>query len=162
MSKREIAMALSAVAILSCICGMFGCEKTPKYTVDDIHSISISCAHMDYSHCYAFYVRNSENGWIFDADFATDTESLHTIFENCSVTDEDVKELLAIVRDGELVKKLSRSKKRKTKIHVSDETTYYTSIMFSDGEKIGASVFASQDLEDCFYRLAEKYAGTIT
>ena len=157
MSMRKAAKALSAAAILSVICCIFGCVKIPEYTADDICSVSISCGHMDYSHSYSFYIRKAENEWLFDADFALNTEDSRVEFENCSVKNEDVKELLDIVLDRETIKKLYRSKKTRTKFQISDETNYYTSVLFSDGEQAGAPILINQDMESYFYRLGEKY-----
>lgn len=161
MSVRG-AKILSVTAILSVICCIFGCGKIPEYTVDDIRSVSISCGHMDYSHSYSFYIRKAENEWLFDADFALNTEESRVEFENCPVTNEDVKELLDIVRDREVIKKLYRSKKAKAKIKIADETNYYTSVLFSDGEQLGAPTRISQDIESYFYRLGEKYTDVMS
>ena len=157
MSARKGAKILSVTAILSVICCIFGCGRLPEYTVDDIQSVSISCGHMDYSHSYSFCIRKAENEWLFDADFALNTEDPRVEFENRPVADEDVTELLAIVCDREVIKKLSRRKKAKTKLKIADETNYYTSVLFSDGEQAGAPTLISQDIETYFYRLGEKY-----
>lgn len=157
MSMRKVAKLLSMTAILSVVCCIFGCGRLPEYTVDDIRSVSISCGHMDYSYSYSFYIRKAENEWLFDADFALNTEEPRVEFENCSVDNEDVKELLDIVRDREVIKNLRHYKKPKIKLQISDETTYYTSVLFSDGEQAGAPILINQDIETYFYRLGEKY-----
>lgn len=157
---RKVAKALWVTAILSVICCIFGCDRLPEYTVDDIRSISISCGHMDYSRSYSFYLRKDENRWLLDADFSRDTEQARVEYENCPVAEEDVKELLAMVQKQNVTEKLRRFKKPKIKVFVSDETSYYTSILFADGESFGAAALISQDMEAFFYRLAEKYAAT--
>lgn len=150
------------MALLSALGGLFGCSKTPTYTAEDIRSVSVSCGHMDYSHSYSFYLRKADGGWLLDADYAADTEQPHTQYEACLVTEEDAKELLAVVQEQDMIGKLRRYKKPKIKVQVLDETTYYILLGFADGESLGAATRISQDLEACFYRLAEKYAGTIS
>lgn len=158
---RKIGKAVTVVALLSALCGLFGCDKTPEYTVEDIRSVSISCGHMDYSHSYAFYLRKEENGWLLDAEFATDTEQSRVEYEACPVAQEDVRALLNIVQEQDVIGKLRRYKKPKIGVQVLDETTYYTSLLFADGESIGAASHVDSALESGFYRLAEKYADTI-
>lgn len=155
---NKIGRAVAVMALLAVIFGLFGCSKAPEYTIADIRSVSASCGHMDYSHSYSFYLRNTDDGWLLDADYATDTEQPHTVFEACSVTEEDAKELLSTVQEQGVIGKLRRYKKPKPKVQVADETTYYTSILFTDGEQLGAATHISGDLVNGFYRLSEKYA----
>lgn len=162
MSMKKMGRVLLAAVILSYFCSLTGCGKPTEYTVDDIRSVSVSCGHMNYSYSYSFYLRKSENEWLLDAEYATDAENPRVEYEKCPVAENDVKELLDIVRDQDLIKKLYRSKKTKLKVHISDETMYYTSVLFSDGEIMGASAYISQDLETCFRSLAEKYADKIS
>lgn len=148
------------MAILSVLCGLFGCVKTPDYTLDDIQSVSVTCGHMDYSYSYSFYLRRTENDWLLDADYATDTEQPRTVFEAVSVSDEDAKALLSVLAEQDVFDKLRRYKKPKIKFQVADETTYYTSVQFADVEQLSAPIYAGDDFVTEFRRLAEKYANT--
>ncbi|MGN1457522.1 MAG: hypothetical protein ACI4XP_06165 [Acutalibacteraceae bacterium] len=149
------------MAILSAIAGIFGCNKEPEYTVGDIQSFSISCNHMDFSFAYSFYIKKSEGGWLFSTECFTDGKSQHTEFENCPVTNEEVEELLTIIREKDVIDSLRRYKEPKLKFHALDETTYYSSVSFADGKSIGAAtVVSGNEIESYFYRLAEKYADT--
>lgn len=150
------------MALLAALGGLFGCSKAPVYTLEDIRSVSVSCGHMDYSHSYSFYLRKTDGGWLLDADYATDTEQPHTAFEECPVTEEDAKDLLSIVQEQDVIGKLRRYKKPKIKAQAVDETTYYTSVLFTDGEQLGAATHISDSLVNGFYRLAEKYAGAVS
>lgn len=155
---NKIGRAVAVMALLAALCGLFGCSKAPEYTTEDIRSVSVSCGHMDHSHSYSFYLRNADDGWLLDADYATDTEQPHTIFEACSVTEEDAKALLSTVQEQDVIGKLRRYKKPKIKVQVADETTYYTSVLFTDGEQLGAATHISDGLVNGFYRLSGKYA----
>lgn len=149
------------MSVLSAIAGIFACNKVPKYTADDIRSFSISCNHMDFSFAYSFYIKKSEDGWLFSAECFTDGKSHHTEFENRPVTNDDVEELLTIIREKDVIDSLRSYKKPKLKFHVLDETTYYSSVSFADGKSIGAAtVVSSNEIESYFYRLAEKYSDT--
>lgn len=153
--------AVMAVVVLSVFCGLFGCGKAPACTARDIQSVSISCGHMDHSFSYAFYLRQGENGWLLDADFAADIGQPHTEYEACPIAEEDASELLDIVVEQDVAGKLRRYKKPRLTAGALDETTYYTSILFAEGEQLGAAIRANQDLEDCFYRIAAQYAPTV-
>ena len=150
------------MALLAALGGLFGCGKAPEYTIEDIRSVSVSCGHMDYSHSYAFYLRKADGDWLLDADYATDTEQPHTAFEECPVTEEDAQELSITVQEQDVIGRLRRYKKPKIKAQVADETTYYTSVLFADGTQLGAAAHISDGLVNSFYRLAEKYAGTVS
>ena len=157
---RKIGRAAAVTALLSVLCGLFGCAKAPAYTLEDIRSVSVTCGHMDYSHSYSFYLRKAETGWLLDADYAVDTEQPRTTFEACPVTEADAEALLNVVSEQDVIGKLQRCKKPWLDVQVADETTYYTSLLFADGEQLGASAHISDGLVTGFYRLAEQYADT--
>lgn len=156
---RSIGRAVAVMALLTALCSLFGCKKVPQYTAEDIRSVSVSCGHMDYSHSYSFYLRETESGWLLDADFAMDTEQPHVEFEARPVAEENVKELLSVVQEQEVIAKLQRWKKPRWNVRASDETSYYTSIMFADGEMLGAATHVSDALVSCFYTIAAKICG---
>lgn len=153
---RKIGRAVTLTALLSVFGCLFGCGKAPEYPIEDILAVSVSCGHMDYSLSYSFYLRKAENGWLLDADYAADTEQPRRVFEECSVADEDAKELLTVVRKQDVTAKLRRYKKPRIKVQVADETAYYTSVLFTDGTQLGAAAHVSDGLVTAFYRLAEK------
>ena len=67
-----------------------------------------------------------------------------------------------IVQEQDVIGKLRRYKKPKIKVQVADETAYYTSLLFADGTQLGAAAHISDDLATGFYRLAGKYATTLS
>lgn len=156
---RKMGKAAVFAALLSALGGLFGCQKTPEYTVDDIRSVSVSCGHMDYSHSYSFYLRKSENNWLLDAEYAIDAEQPRIEYEERPVSEKDAKELLSVVQEQDVIGKLQRYKKPKLNVQVADETSYYTAVLLADGERLGAAAHVSDKLVTGFYNLAGKYAG---
>ena len=67
-----------------------------------------------------------------------------------------------IVQEQDIIDGLRRWKKPRIKVQVADETSYYTSLLFADGTQLGAAVHISDDLATGFYRLAGKYATTLS
>lgn len=158
MLVMKIAGAFFAALLLPYCCSLLGSEKQAGYTVEDIRSVSISCGHMNYAHSYSFFLRKEESGWLLDADFAADSESPHTEYAECPVTERDAQSVLDIVEQQKLVQALRRYKKPIVKVTVSDETMYYTLLGLANGESIGAPKRVSEELETEFYRLADQYA----
>ena len=67
-----------------------------------------------------------------------------------------------IVQEQDIIDGLRRWKKPRIKVQVADETSYYTSLLFADGTQLGAAAHISDDLATGFYRLAGKYATTLS
>lgn len=156
---RKMGKAVVFVALLSVFGGLFGCQKTHEYTIDDIRSVSVTCGHMDYSHSYSFYLRKSGHNWLLDAEYAVDTERPRIEYEERPVTEKDAKKLLSVVQEQDVIGKIQRCKKPRLNVQIADETSYYTAILLADGEQLGAPVHISDDMVTVFYNLAGKYAG---
>lgn len=154
MIKKKI---LACILFYILILFTFGCRKKVKYKIDDIKSVSIACNHMDFSHSYSFYLRNEEDGWKLDADFSTDTENNRIVYESYFVEYGDVKNLLNIIDNEDVIKKVYNYKKPIMNLTVLDETNYFISIEFKDKTSIFAPKICSQNLEDYFYELSKKY-----
>ena len=143
------------MALLSALCGLFGCSKAPEYTPEDIRSVSVSCGHMDYSHSYSFYLRKTENGWLFDARCFVDDHHKEVAFENRDVSNEDMKTLFEILERNDSIAYAENYKKpKKLPFEVMDETTYSFCLTFSDGSQYTTCDW-QKELEEFFYRLAE-------
>lgn len=158
--KRKLIRAVLLLAVLSFLTGMLGCGKTPNCSENDIVSVSSTCGHMDYSFSYSFYAIKKGENWLFSASCAVDTESPRTEFEDCPITSEDAQKLLRIIMAQNDTESLKSYKEPLLRVRVSDETTYYSSIAFSDGENISAPKKLSDDAVEYFYQLAKKYSGT--
>lgn len=148
------------MAVLSIICGLFGCQKAPKpaeHKLDEITSVSISCGHMDRSNGYSFWAHKEENGWFLDAECFTHNYETETVFENYEIVGEDIDTLLEILNQSNSIAYVENYKKpKKLSFQVSDETIYSFCLAFSDGNQY-VTCDVQSDLEEYFYRLAEKY-----
>lgn len=158
--KRKIIRAVLLLNILTVLLGMLGCGKTPNYSERDAVSVSSSCGHMDYSYSYSFYAVKKDENWFFSADCAVDTENPRIEFEDCPITSEDVQELLRIINAQDDIENLKNYKEPLLNVQVLDETTYNSSIAFSDGENVSAPKRLSDKTIEYFYWLAKKYSGT--
>ena len=148
------------MTVLSLLIGMFGCGKTQKYSENDIVSVSAACGNMDYSHAYSFYVIKKGESWLFSSSCAVDTENPRIEFEDCPVLREDVEKLLRIIEDQGDIQSLKGYKKPLLNVQILDETTYTSSIAFSDGENVSAPKSLSNEAIEYFYKMAKKYNGT--
>lgn len=160
MNDRIRRKAGCAILVFTLFAGLFGCKKKPEDTVNDVTSVSISCGHMNYYHCYSFVLTKSEVGWLFSAECFTDAEQPRAELENLLVTDGEAQGLLHLIREQDVIAGLQKYKEPKRKFHVLDQTTYYTAIGLADGKRIAAATLASHDIEAYFYCLAKKYRDT--
>lgn len=145
------------MVIISLMAGLFGCKETPEYTIDDIQAISISCGHSNDSCAYSFQLREADIGWLFSAECFTDREYQRVELEDCPVTAEEANELLRIIREQDVISAVREYKEPKEEWFALDETTYDTSIRFTDGKSIRAATLVNKDIELFFYCLAGKY-----
>lgn len=148
------------MAVLSLICGMFGCQKAPKpakHTLSEITAVSISCGHMDRSYAYSFGAHKEENGWLLDAECFTHNHEAETAFKGNKLGDDDAEALLEILKqNGSIAYAENYKKPKKFRFNIADETSYGFCLTFSDGSRYSTSDRQS-DLEKFFYLLAEKY-----
>lgn len=143
---------------------LFGCvraPKTAKHNVSDITDVSISCNHMDYSYGYYFRIYHEQEKWLFDAECFTYDHSCQTSFESREVSNDDMDMLFEILKQNDSITYAENYKQpKKSPFIILDETTYSFCLTFSDGEQY-LTRDPKNELEEFFYRLAEKYDDTI-
>lgn len=111
---------------------------------------------MDNSLSYSFFLQKNDDGWYLSADYATSSEGPRIEYDEHMVSDEDVKELLSIIDEQDVIKQLKRYKKPLLSAYASDGTMYYSTIRFSNGELIEAQTDIGTEAISYFYQLAEK------
>lgn len=156
--KRRFAYLL-LMGILTLLGGMFGCEGRSIYTADELTGISISCGQMDIRCCYSFALaKGSNDSWLFSSNCFINGLEREISIDECEISSEDVEEIISIVREKGLIERLQKQKKPLRLGFVSDEESFSAHMSFSDGGAIDGDISLSGELEDCFYRLAEKYS----
>lgn len=165
MHIRKIRKAVCFIGMVSLLCGLFGCRRAPKppqHTLSELTGISLSCGHMDLSCSYTFFAHKAQDGWLLDADCFTHDYTAKTVLEGCMLTDEDATALLEILQQRDKIAYAENYKaNNKHPFSVADETTYRFCLTFAD-EKQYATDDRQADLEEYFYRLAQKYAQAIS
>lgn len=153
------------MTVISLIGGLFGCQKAPRaaqHTLSQVTAVSISCGHMDRRYGYSFWARRGENGWLLDGECFTQGFETETVLKDCMLDSEETEDLLEILKCNESIAYVENYKEPKTlAFQVADGETYGFCLCFSDGSQYAAST-KQADLEKFFYRLAEKYAQTIS
>lgn len=149
------------MAVFSLIGGLFGCQKAQapaKHELSEVTSISISCGNMDRSCGYSFWVHMGDDGWLFDTECFTHDREVETVLKDRVIGDEDARALLEILERCNSVAHVENYKKPKGSLFfVADEETYGFCLSFSDGSRY-VTYDRQSELEEFFYRLAEKYA----
>ena len=158
--KRKIRFAyLLLMGILTLLSGMFGCDGETVYTADELTGISISCGRMDVRSCYSFALtKGSNDSWLFSSDCFINGLEREISIRECEISADDVEEIILIVREKGLIERLQKQKKPLRVGFVSDEESFSAHMSFSDGGAIEGDISLSGELEDCFYRLTEKYS----
>lgn len=152
------------MAVFSLIGGMFGCQKAQKpakHELSDVSSVSISHGNMDRSYGYSFCARKGNDVWFFDAECYTHRHELETIIKDRVLDGEDAAALLEILKRKDSIAHVENyNKSKRSWFFAADEETYVFCLNFSDGDQCIATDRQSE-LEELFYRLAEKHGNTI-
>ena len=163
MSSKFFRKAVAVMGLLAVLSGLFGCQKAPKpaqHTISEISAVSIACAHMDYSYGYYFQIHREQEKWLFDTRCFTHEYDRETVFENRDVSDEDMETLIEILEKNDSITYAENYQKPKNSpFEVLDETTYSFCLTFLDGSQYTTRDW-QKELEEFFYRLAEKYGNT--
>ncbi len=150
------------MAILSLLCGVFGCNKSnrpPKHTLSDITAVSIACGHMDRSYEYSFGIYKKQESWLFSAECFTHNNEVETVIENCTIETEDADELFEIMKKNDSISHAEGYKPKAKSSNTADGESYSFCLTFSDSTQC---ITDEEESELCryFYRLAEKYENT--
>lgn len=114
---------------------------------------------MDFSYGYSFTLSKESGSWRFNAECFTHEHEQQTKFENQSVSNEDIAEMLTTIEQNGTIEYAKNFKKpKKLPFEVLDQTTYGLYLKFSDGSdyNVDSTRHPDSKLESCFYRLAEK------
>lgn len=145
------------MVILSSVFGFFGCQKSAKHELSEITSVSISCGHTDRRFGYSFWVHKEENGWFLNAECFTNDKETETVFENRELSGDDTETLIGILERNDSILYVENYREPKTfAFQVADGETYGFCLTFSDGSRY-VTGDRQKDLEEFFYRIAEKY-----
>ena len=165
MFGKILRRTVTILGLAAILVGLFGCNKAPKparHSISEISSVSISCGHMDRSYGYCFWLRREEDVWLFDAECFIHDHEDEAMFEGREVKSEDVDVMLKIIEQNDSITYAENYKPpKKLPFEVMDETTYSFCLTFSDGSRYLTSD-SQAELENFFYRLAEKYGNTET
>lgn len=154
-------MRKSLLAVRVCLSGGGRVPDSGRHDheVSDLTVISMSCGHMDYSCSYSFALTLNEGKWFFDAECFTHQFKTETAFSGREVKSADIERLYDILeRNGSIAYAETYRKPEKQPFEVMDGTMYGFCLAFSDGSRYIADSAgtARRELEDFFYRLAEK------
>ena len=172
--NSNIRKAVVIVGLVTMLAGLFGCTEKPGrepiHDTSEVRLVSIGCGHMDYSCCYDFMLKRSdEDGeiqvpdqgaeWLFEGGCFLRGEEERTEFEPTAVRNQSAETLLEIIKSNGIITYVENYKNpKKLNVHVLDETTYSFCIEFSDGQRyiVGNMVPGQWELEDYFYNLGKE------
>ena len=124
----------------------------------NLKSVCITSNAMDYSYCYMFSIDKEEGIWFLSCDAVVDDERICAEEEALRIGDGDAEEILAVVREQQLVGQVVQYEEPEDDgTFVLDETTYGTAFVFTDDSRVYAPIDHGDELTEAFRRLVRKY-----
>ena len=115
---------------------------------------------MDRSYGYSFWIHLEQGKWLFNTECFTHDHEVEMVFENREVSSDDTDALFEILeQSGSIAYAENYKKPKDSPFEIMDETTYVFCLTFSDGSQY-VTCDRQKELEEYFYRLAEKYGDT--
>lgn len=125
---------------------------------ETITKVTVGSTAMLLYYSYAFTLEKDENTWFFSFTADIDDGKGHMERTDLRVNEDDALEILAIVKEQQLVDRVNRYEEPEDDdTIVLDETTYNTSFEFADGSFVSAPINPGTELVEAFYSLAGKY-----
>lgn len=166
--KAFLKKCLLLMSVLSLILSFFGCSKNPdklSRPEEKLSSISITESNMDRTHCYSFWARQSEDGYLLDADCIIVNNNYDDFKEinldSVKITDEDFQQFLELDREFDFYSLMEEKSKKNDNFFVCDETTKGFSVKYGETSvSIETNGECYSAVYECFSKLAQKYADT--
>ena len=173
IKNLKLRKAVVLLGLMTVLAGLLGCTAKPRdaepvHDVSEVCAVSIGCGHMDYSFCYNFMLKRSDeeagqagadSGWYFEGGCFLRDEYERTDFEPTPVSSESAAKLLDIIEANNTIAYAENYKApKKLKVFALDETTYSFCIEFSDGQQyiISEMIPEQNELEEYFYDLGKE------
>ena len=123
-----------------------------------LKSVCITSSAMEYSGCYMFSIDKKDGIWFLSCNAVVDDDLVCVEEEDLQIGESDAEEILAIVREQQLVGRVMQYEEPEDDgTFWLDETTYGTSFVFTDGSRVHASVDHGEEIVEAFRCLARKY-----
>lgn len=134
--------------------------KTNDREKNNFAGLSLSQNHMNFAHCYSFFLREEDGKAIFDAQIRFFEEPYEIILESCEVDNYYMKKLRKIQQKYSIVQYVEGFKEKKALFKVLDRTSNTTTIYYEDAESKTADTASEykDELYKFFVELAEKYS----
>lgn len=134
-------------------------ERTKKYNYNDVIEIYASCGHMCYTYSYNFDLNKSGDKWLFSCNCSVSDREERVKSDNREITQEEAENVIKAAEESDLADKIKKHRPRPLSrvVFVCDETMYSSSLKFADGTNLNANCKVSENVQNLFYALAEKY-----
>lgn len=137
-------------------------RRTPKHTVKDLRSVSLSHNAMCRTYGYSFSLCHEADGWRLYADCPVAPGSdERTELDGIPVSEDDACGLLDVINAHGMIRRVAEYKAPRTDCEILDGETSLTSFGFTDKTSVTAA-FADEELKTFFFRLAAEYGGKNT
>ncbi len=158
--KRMVYIVIAVTGLIVAGVIFAGCTVTPENgSSAQLTGLSLSQNHMNFGHCYSFYLREEGDKVLFDAEVRFDEEPYCIILEGCQVDKAYLKELMRLDKKYLVTDYVTTYKDRPSIFEAADQTVNKTTVYLSDGtDKTADTKDEHVDvLYDFFFNLAKKY-----
>ncbi len=123
-----------------------------------LKSVCITSNAMEYSDCYMFSIDKEDGVWFLSCEAVIDEDLICVGEKELQIGEGDAEAILAVVREQQLVGRVMQYEKPEDDgTFWLDETTYGTSLLFTDGSWVHASIEHGDELVEAFRCLVRKY-----
>lgn len=158
--KRMVYIVIAVAGFLVAGAIVAGCSIKPvDNNTTEINGISLSQSHMEFNHCYSFYLRDDDGKVIFDAEVRIKEEPYQIIIESCEVDSSYMNKVIELCNKKGIVSFVSNHRKKLTPFVAKDKTVNTTTLYFQDHTEKSAETSSEykEDLYNFFKELAQKY-----
>lgn len=162
------------MGILLLVSGLAGCAERKSRTEKDtgsadtnyeepegeiVNSVFIASSAMERTGCYSFSLDREKEAWFLSIHAVVDDDVRYTERDHLKIRDADAEQILAIVKEQELLDAVLQYKEPETDedMFVLDETTYDISLTLADGSHVYAPIDPGTELKEAFFQLAKRY-----
>lgn len=159
--KRMVYIVIAITGLL--VAGVLFASCTSGFetkSLEEITGLSLYQNHMNYGHCYSFYLREEDSKVLFDAQVRFNEEPYEIILESCQVDREFWEELKSLEGKYKIIDYVTKYKKKPSVFEAADETVNKTTVYLSDGTDKSADTDEEyrEELYNFFFELSKKYS----
>lgn len=158
MIMKRLGKAVLLMLLMCSTTGLLSCSSGNKYTPDDLTSVKTNCVSTSDAHSYDFSLDKRDDDWFLSSECYINGYTEQAEFTEYRIEHDDAAELMKLLSTEGIINNLKKYRESLFKHQADDETVYYSTLTFKDGESICKKTTLDESLIALFYSLTEKYS----